>query len=30
MHPKATYTDEGAEEVFRTVKVYMQYLAKIL
>jgi HEPN domain-containing protein len=30
MHPKATYTDEEAEEVFRTVKVYMQYLAKIL
>jgi len=30
MHPKATYTNEEAEEVFRTVKVYMQYLAKIL
>ena len=30
MHPKASYTDEEAEEVFRTVKVYMQHLATIL
>jgi HEPN domain-containing protein len=30
MHPKATYTDEEAEEVFRTAKAYMQYLAQIL
>lgn len=28
MHPKDSYTDEQAEEVFRFVKVYMNYLAK--
>jgi hypothetical protein len=30
MHPKATYTEEEAEVVFRTVKEYMLYLTKIL
>jgi hypothetical protein len=30
MHPKASYTPEEAEEVFQTVKSYMQHLASIL
>lgn len=30
MHPKASYTEEEAEEIFRTVKAYMQHLATIL
>ncbi len=30
MHPKDTYTEEEAAEVFRTTKVYMKYLEKIL
>lgn len=30
MHPKASYTPEEAEEVFRTVNAYMQHLATIL
>ncbi len=30
MHPKETYTDEEAENVFRFVKQYMEYLVKIL
>lgn len=30
MHPKETYTEEEAENAFRFVKQYMEYLAKIL
>jgi HEPN domain-containing protein len=30
MHPKETYTEEEADDCFRFVKQYMEYLAKIL
>jgi HEPN domain-containing protein len=30
MHPKETYTEEEAENAFRFVKQYMEYLTAIL